>query len=86
MKKLFFGLLPPANLQADLYALNRLVTVPGGKLTRQENLHLTLHFIGLTDQLDCLIQEAESLRLDAFEVSLRRWGLFRKPAILWLGP
>lgn len=86
MKKLFFGLLPPADVQVRLFALNRLVEVQGGRPTWQGNLHLTLHFIGLTDHLDCLIKKSENLQIDAFNVSLQRWGHFRKPAILWLGP
>lgn len=86
MRKLFFGLWPPAVIRDQIFKLNDLVTVAGGRATTLDNLHLTLHFIGQTSYGDAIADRAQQIIVSPFELTLNHWGHFKKPRILWLGP
>ena len=59
----------------------------GGRLSRRENLHLTLLFLGETDRLDAAKRAGEGLRSRPFSLSLRGAGSFRSgdSELFWVG-
>jgi len=86
--RLFFGLWPDQMLRKQLIELARQVPLlKNARLTRQFNLHLTLHFIGntTTDRLPCYIQQAQSVEFEPFSLSLDELGNFKKQKIVWAG-
>ena len=58
----------------------------GGRLSRRENLHLTLSFLGETDRLDAAKHAGEGLRSKPFSLSLRGAGSFRSGTASCSGP
>jgi len=54
-----------------------------GNYTRPENLHLTMAFIGETDQPEKIKTAVRGTRFEPFEIRLADFGAFRD--ILWLG-
>ena len=54
----------------------------------QENLHLTLRFLGQvpTAGLEPLHHGLCRVAAQPFELQLDRWGQFTRPGILWIGP
>lgn len=59
----------------------------GGRLSRRENLHLTLSFLGETERLDAAKRAGEGLRSKPFSLSLRGAGSFRSgdSELFWAG-
>lgn len=88
-RRLFIALWPDAHTARQLHAwARRAHAACGGRLMRQDTLHLTLVFLGSVEDrripdLQALIREQSwaggSLRLDCF-------GYFRGPRIVWAGP
>lgn len=88
MTRLFVAIDLPGEIKKDLYSI--CYGVPGAKWVPEEQLHLTLRFIGevdggvFTDIKDAL----EDIRLDAFAMKLKGLGYFpprKKPRVLWVG-
>ena len=52
-----------------------------------ENLHTTLHYVGQVTEStkDCMHAAAQSVKAEAFQLNLDRFGLFPKAKILWMG-
>jgi RNA 2',3'-cyclic 3'-phosphodiesterase len=83
-----FAALPIPDLVAD--AMTRTQTkLEGAKWSPQENLHITLRFIGDVDERKCedIDSELGQIRMGGFEVSLAGAGHFggQKPHALYLG-
>jgi 2'-5' RNA ligase len=86
--RLFVALLPPPLVQAELAALAR--PLPGVRWTPAANIHLTLRFIGETDDAKrARFQEALArVRVEPFILPVGTVGTFigRGPAkVLWAG-
>lgn len=92
----FIALEMPANLQKELdkmrVSLQRDLKDLPLRWVRPENIHLTLKFIGETQQervgeiIDVL--KAQAAKVAPFEITLDRFGVFpdlRKPLVLWVG-
>jgi 2'-5' RNA ligase len=85
---LFFALWPEASVQAALGALSREAqTHSGGRAIAQENIHLTLFFVGGFDRarIQTLEQAAASAHGEAFSLVLDRLGYWRHNRIVWAG-
>ena len=58
-----------------------------GRLMRKANLHMTLHFIGNTDNhnAQCLKEVATEVASQPFSLQIDRAGQFKRAGIVWLG-
>lgn len=87
-QRLFFALWPEAELQQRLArAVAALLPAGSGRPVRAENLHCTLVFLGGVDadRRACVEDAAGRVRADGFQLTLDRFGYFRKPQVAWLG-
>jgi RNA 2',3'-cyclic 3'-phosphodiesterase len=78
---------PPAVLDAVAGAVERL-DVPGARVTRREQWHLTLQFLGNRVELDPVAEALASLAIGPATVRLGDYGGFprdRRARVLWLG-
>lgn len=85
--RLFFALWPTPVLQRQMALLANEVRRAGGRPVREENLHITLAFLGSVteEQLACLRREVSGVQGRAFTLTLDRIGGFRRSGITWLG-
>lgn len=88
MPRLFTALIPPAAIQAELAELA--APLAGVRWTPVENIHLTLRFIGETDDAkrDRFAEALTRVRVEPFILPVGGVGLFpsRGPAkVLWAG-
>ena len=86
--RLFVALIPPAPVRAELGALG--IPLTAVRWMPEENLHLTLRFIGETteEKLDRFIASLQRVRVEPFILPVGGVGLFptRGPAkVLWAG-
>lgn len=58
-----------------------------GSFTRRENLHLTLVFIGETEEVDSVIRAMQAVSAPSFILDIQGMGSFRRSGgdIYWLG-
>ena len=58
-----------------------------GRPVRSDNLHITLQFLGSTEEstLACIRQAAGRIRFDAFDLALDHLGHWFRPRVVWLG-
>jgi len=87
-QRLFFGLWPEPALQRALYAQARAVLPHGaGGLVVPENLHLTLGFLGASDEdrRRCLDAAAAAVRIGRFSLEFDVAGYWPRPRVLWFG-
>jgi 2'-5' RNA ligase len=84
--RLFFALWPDCDLQAKLAAWAK-QAAGKGRAMRQENLHLTLAFLGATDTalVPDLIALAAGVRFAPIRLSLDRVGYWKHNRIIWCG-
>ena len=84
-RRLFLALWPE---EAERRQLAELAAgVAGRRRVRDDNLHLTLVFLGATDATQLVAYEAALADLPALELELilDRYGYWPQPRILWLG-
>ena len=84
--RLFFALWPDSALQAKLAAWAG-QAAGRGRAMRQENIHLTLAFLGATDAalVPHLIALAANVRFDPIRLRLDRVGYWKHNRIIWCG-
>ncbi len=87
-QRLFFALWPDADTRSRLAALidDRLAST-GGRRVPEENLHITLAFLGDVDtqRQRCVERVAAALNGSRFTLSFNRLGHWRRPKVLWAG-
>ncbi|HET7588266.1 MAG TPA: RNA 2',3'-cyclic phosphodiesterase [Gammaproteobacteria bacterium] len=86
--RLFFALWPDDAVREALHRTGRkAVRHSGGKPVTPDNYHVTLKFLGHTDDegYDCVCAAADAIRWQPFELHLDTLGFWPKPRILWLG-
>lgn len=86
--RLFLALTPPPELRRRLGELARIARARcGGRRIPDENLHLTLAFLGEVGEGTAagLVEWTRSLALTPGHWRLDSWGRFRGPRILWVG-
>jgi len=87
--RVFFALWPDASIQALLLERAReLHRRLGGKLTRQESIHLTLVFLGdvALDRLPLLNDAAAAARFQPFSIEVEQAGCWQHNGVAWLAP
>ncbi|NYT84457.1 RNA 2',3'-cyclic phosphodiesterase [Pollutimonas harenae] len=88
-QRLFFALWPSAadaeRIMAWVHQAHKAV---GGRTMRVDTLHLTLAFLGSTpfDRVQALVQAAPLWSAPVGPVTLRRFGRFAGPRVVWAGP
>ena len=86
--RIFFALWPDAVLREQLDSASKSIPVERpARRVPDNNLHLTLHFIGnvYRDQLACMQQQARLVEAEGFELDIDCQGHFSKPWVAWLG-
>lgn len=87
--RIFFALWPEAEVRGRLMRqglkMHRLV---GGKLTREESVHLTLVFLGdvAPERVPALQARAAAVRFAPFVLRVEQAGCWRHNGIGWVGP
>lgn len=87
--KFFFALIPDQMLIKQLHQFALSLTQQGRqKVTRPEKIHITLRYIGeVTDSVrQCLLEKANELKVDCFQLQLDQLGFWKRPQIIWCGP
>ncbi len=87
--RLFFALWPSESDADRMMAWARDAhRLCGGRIQRQDTLHLTLAFLGATpaEQARALVQAAPAWPARVAPLALRRFGRFTGPRIVWAGP
>ena len=88
MHRLFVGLRPPEAIRARLLAI--MGGIPGARWQSDDQLHLTLRFIGEVDrpQAEDAALALSGVQFPPFEVALAGVGMFDtrgRPNALWAG-
>lgn len=86
--RLFIAIDLPSNIKEEL--MNLRLGIPGAKWVDEEQLHLTLRFIGETkrDEFDQIKGLLSEIKMPAFELTLQEVGVFKSrqtPRVLWVG-
>jgi RNA 2',3'-cyclic 3'-phosphodiesterase len=87
--RLFFALWPEKSLQQRLAKIAHDIQPQcGGKPIPAHNIHLTLVFVGETDQANIprLIEAANTVRPEIFSLQLDQLGAFRNSKVAWAAP
>lgn len=88
-RRLFFALWPDPVLKAAIAGAARTpARAVSGRRVRDENLHLTVLFLGAVaaESEARLVQAAAAVRSAPFELVLDRVGSFFRAKVLWVGP
>jgi 2'-5' RNA ligase len=87
--RLFFALWPDDEARLKITEnLNRFnLDQNKSRLVANNNLHLTLHFVGNTSiaEIECLDAQARLVNSRPFDLILDYSGFFEKPKVLWFG-
>ena len=86
-QRLFFALWPDPAVRAALAGVTARLTLPRGRLTPSQNLHVTLVFLGAADaaRRACVEAAADAIQAKGFAVTLDRTGWWRRPQVFWAG-
>lgn len=84
--RVFFGCRPGVETRERLACLRRAFH-RYGRPVPEDNIHLTLVFVGRVTSLDAerLAAMAESVQADSFTLTLDRYGYWPRPRVLWVG-
>ncbi len=88
-RRLFFALEPPTPVRAEIAQIKQACAAQNrGSAVAENNLHLTLQFLGGVEEsrIDAVMAAADPLSATPFEISLDCFGYWEKPRALWLGP
>ncbi len=86
--RLFFALWPDAQVRQSIVdMLSRLAPQMKGRVIKQHNLHVTLHFVGQATEStkDCMHAAARSVDAETFQLDMDTLGHFPKAKIFWMG-
>jgi len=87
--RVFFALWPDQDVRDELARAAQLLHAAcGGRITRTDNVHLTLVFLGEVERsrLDALREAAARVRAPAHVLPVERFGWFRRNRVAWAGP
>lgn len=86
--RLFFALWPLDQVrQSIVEQLSGLSPRLNGRVMQQQNLHVTIHFVGQVTEStkDCMHAAARSVAAEAFQLNMDKFGHFPKAKIFWMG-
>jgi len=87
--RLFFALKPAEELSLKLLELGcTLKSKSHERVTEPEMLHMTLRYIGHTDEeiKQSLLTDVDSISVPSFDIRLNRTGYWKKPQVIWCAP
>ena len=87
--RMFFALWPGADVRRSLMRQGlKMQRALGGKLTREESVHLTLVFLGdvALERLPALQARAAAVRFEPFVLRVEQAGCWRHNGIGWVAP
>lgn len=86
-RRVFFALWPDGEAAGHLEALGHALAPKGAKVVHGEKLHMTLAFIGAVDDagVERLMEAADRVRAEPFELRLDRLGFWPQGGILYAG-
>ncbi|NIO43145.1 MAG: RNA 2',3'-cyclic phosphodiesterase [Burkholderiales bacterium] len=88
-QRLFFALWPNPKLQEALHRIGQsMQEAVSGRLVKEQNIHLTLAFLGSVsaERLDDLLAIGDSIRAEKFELKLSEIGCWTRSAVGWIAP
>jgi len=87
MSRIFFALWPDKETRSSLSTITQLFKDEKFRLVKKSNLHITLEFLGEVSKSNQqqLIDQANLIKAEPFEIELTRIGWWRKPGVLWIG-
>ena len=87
MSRNFFALWPDKETRSSLSTITQLFKDEKFRLVKKSNLHITLEFLGEVSKSNQqqLIDQANLIKAEPFEIELTRIGWWRKPGVLWIG-
>ncbi len=87
MARLFFALWPDEETRTQLNQVAQQFKNENIQLTKSNNLHITLAFLGEVSEDDqqALKQRVSKITGEVFDIELTRVGWWKKPQILWIG-
>jgi RNA 2',3'-cyclic 3'-phosphodiesterase len=88
LDRLFYAVWPDAAGARALAALAvRVAEATGGRPVREDQIHLTLAFLGeVDDSRRRAVLDAAKFRARPFELVIDRTGAFRRAGVAWAGP
>lgn len=87
-KRLFYGLIPEQGIRDQLVEVAKsFPTVKGVRPTPNDNLHVTLLFLGNVEEnaYKCLEKKVVQTYIQSFRIRLDLYGYFRNAKIIWIG-
>ncbi|MEM2909174.1 MAG: RNA 2',3'-cyclic phosphodiesterase [Candidatus Bilamarchaeaceae archaeon] len=89
-KRLFVAVELPQELRANIHEFARQIEQDGVKLVEEENLHITLRFIGEVPEetVSDIASRLEKIKFKEFECSIKGVGVFPSPSyirVVWVG-
>lgn len=87
-RRLFFALWPSDQVRHNIVqTIDQLPHKIKGREIKPQNLHITLHFVGLVteENKDCMHAAAQSVSAAAFKCHLDCIGHFSRAKIFWMG-
>ena len=86
-RRLFFALWPDEAIRAGVVARREKLGRVSRRQVPDQNLHLTLLFLGdqPTDRIDAIKASAGRIEADACTLTLVRFGWFPRAGVTWLG-
>jgi 2'-5' RNA ligase len=87
-RRLFFALWPPDTVRTAIDLFSRHAIRKQARRVPADKLHITLAFAGpvTTAVRDCLVDGADRIHAEPFELQLDTVGYWPRPRIIWLGP
>jgi len=86
MNRYFFALKPDNKTRQKIVAARAHIVCPG-RWVKNENIHLTLLFLGVLTQkqLSGIVSQAHKIVVPEFSLNLTTTGGFKKAKVAWLG-
>ena len=87
-KRLFFGLLPEQGIRDQLVVAVKLFSIAKEmRPISDDNLHITLLFIGDVEEnaCKCLEKKIAQTFIQSFTLRLDLYGYFKRPQTIWIG-
>ena len=86
-KRLFFALWPDDPVRDQLHRIQRTLDLSAGRPVHKADLHITLQYLGQTDQdqLECVKAAASRVDGAGFRLEIDSIHHWRRPRVLWAG-